>query len=167
MGWPKSVAQLPSAGCVAPVLHRMRRDFPRAAVGVSVERVPFGGVDRFTGGVDVPSKYVFRGLVQETDSGLTLFPYGDLGIALFSGEGALKSASVNVGVWNALMTGSSGTDGPTEKLHYEEDFYTTLTLGFGAGVGLFVFVPLVNLLFMPAAVAGGVLFHAELERDRT
>jgi CysZ protein len=36
-------------------------------------------------------------------------------------------------------------------------------LGFGAGVGLFLFVPLLNLLFMPAAVAGGVLLHAELE----
>lgn len=36
-------------------------------------------------------------------------------------------------------------------------------LGFGTGVGLFLFVPLVNLLFMPAAVAGGVLLHAKLE----
>ena len=38
-------------------------------------------------------------------------------------------------------------------------------LGFGTGVALFVFVPLVNLLFMPAAVAGGVLLHAALEPD--
>jgi CysZ protein len=38
-------------------------------------------------------------------------------------------------------------------------------LGFGTGVGLFLFVPLVNLLFMPAAVAGGVLLHAALEPD--
>jgi CysZ protein len=38
-------------------------------------------------------------------------------------------------------------------------------LGFGAGVGLFLFVPLVNLLFMPAAVAGGVLLHAALEDE--
>ena len=36
-------------------------------------------------------------------------------------------------------------------------------LGFGTGVGLFLFVPVVNLLFMPAAVAGGVLLHASLE----
>jgi len=97
---------------------------------------PNTGALTFTGGVDIPSKYVFRGLVQEADSGLTLFPYGDLGISLFSGEGGLKSASVNVGVWNALMTGSSGSDGPQDKLHYEEDFYTTLTLGFGAGVSV-------------------------------
>jgi CysZ protein len=38
-------------------------------------------------------------------------------------------------------------------------------LGFGTGVGLFLFVPLLNLLFMPAAVAGGVLFHAALEAE--
>jgi len=63
---------------------------------------PNPGALTFTGGLDVPSKYVFRGIVQEADSKLTLFPYGDLGIALYSGEGGLKSASVNFGVWNAL-----------------------------------------------------------------
>ncbi len=79
---------------------------------------------------------MFRGLVQESDSKLTLFPYGDLGIAFYSGEGAVKSASVNFGVWNALLTGSSGLDGDTDKLHYEEDFYATLNLGFARGFSL-------------------------------
>jgi hypothetical protein len=97
---------------------------------------PNSGALTFTGGLDVPTKYVFRGIVQEADSKLTLFPYGDLGISFFSGEGAIKTASVNFGVWNALLTGSSGLDGDTEKLHYEEDFYATLNLGFGGGVSL-------------------------------
>jgi hypothetical protein len=97
---------------------------------------PNSGALTFTGGLDVPTKYVFRGLVQEADSKLTLFPYGDLGIALFSGDGGIKSASVNVGVWNALLTGSSGLDGPNDKLHYEEDFYATLNLGFAQGFSL-------------------------------
>lgn len=35
-------------------------------------------------------------------------------------------------------------------------------LGFGLGVGAVLFVPVVNVLFMPAAVAGGVLLHADL-----
>ncbi len=48
----------------------------------------------------------------------------------------VKSAAVNFGVWNSLHTGSSGSDGPSEKLHYELDFYTTLSLGFGGGVSL-------------------------------
>jgi hypothetical protein len=97
---------------------------------------PNSGALTFTGGLDVPSKYVFRGIVQEADSKLTLFPYGDLGIAFYSGDGGIKSASVNFGVWNALLTGSSGLDGDTEKLHYEEDFYATLNLGFGGGMSL-------------------------------
>lgn len=37
-------------------------------------------------------------------------------------------------------------------------------LGFGTGVGLFLMVPLINLLFMPAAVAGGVLLVKEASR---
>ncbi|MGE3636870.1 MAG: EI24 domain-containing protein, partial [Sandaracinaceae bacterium] len=36
-------------------------------------------------------------------------------------------------------------------------------LGFGSGVWLFLFLPLVNLLFMPAAVAGGTLMFLDLE----
>ncbi len=43
---------------------------------------------------------------------------------------------MNFGVWNALLTGSSGLDGPEDKLHYEEDFYATLNLGFGGGFAL-------------------------------
>jgi hypothetical protein len=97
---------------------------------------PNQGALTFTGGVDVPSKYVFRGIVQEADSKLTLFPYGDSGITLFTGDGAIKSASVNFGVWNSLMTGSSGLDGPSDKLHYEEDFYATFGLGFAQGFSL-------------------------------
>lgn len=86
----------------------------------------------FTGNVDVLSKtpYIFRGIVQESKPQLTLWPAGDLGIALYSGKAALKSASVNIGVWNSLHTGSSGLDGSSKKLHYEEDFYAALGLGF-------------------------------------
>ena len=65
---------------------------------------PNPGALTFTGGLDVPSIYFFRGLRQETDQKLTLWPYGDLGIAFFSGDGGLKSSGVNVGVWNSLHT---------------------------------------------------------------
>jgi hypothetical protein len=97
---------------------------------------PNNGALTFTSGIDVPTKYLFRGLSQESDSKLTLFPYGDLGISLFSGDGGVKSATVNFGIWNSLMTGSSGLDGPNDKLHYEQDFYSTLTLGFAQGYSL-------------------------------
>jgi CysZ protein len=38
--------------------------------------------------------------------------------------------------------------------------------GFGTGVWLLLFVPLVNLLFLPAAVAGGTLLYLDLEGHR-
>ena len=99
---------------------------------------PNSGAVTFTGGFDVlPGvPYVFRGIVQERDPKLTLWPYGDLGIALWSGDGGLKSLGVNFGVWNSLQTGSSGVEGPTKRLHYEENFYATLALRFGGGVSL-------------------------------
>jgi hypothetical protein len=97
---------------------------------------PNPGALTFTGLFDVPTKYIFRGLSQEADSKLTMFPAGDLGIAFYNGEGGIKSATVNFGVWNALLTGSSGLDGPNDRLHYEEDFYATLTLGFAKGFAL-------------------------------
>jgi hypothetical protein len=95
---------------------------------------PNPGALTFTGGFDLPTVYIFRGIVQETDPKLTMWPYGDLGIALMSGDGSLKSVGVNFGVWNSLHTGSSGSNGTSGRLHYEEDFYTTLSLGFGKGI---------------------------------
>ena len=99
---------------------------------------PNPGSLTFTGNVDVlaGTPYIFRGIVQESNPKSTMWPAGDIGIALHSGDGALKTASVNVGVWNSLHTGSSGSDSAFGGLHYEEDFYTTLNLGFGGGVGL-------------------------------
>ena len=94
------------------------------------------GALHFTGGIDQASVYVFRGFVQEQDPKLTLFPYGDLAIALGSGDGFVRSTVVNVGVWNSLNTGSSGTDGPSGHLHYEEEFYARLNWLFKGGIAV-------------------------------
>jgi hypothetical protein len=108
-----------------------------AGAGVAMAQDdPNPGALTFTGGFDVPSIYFFRGIRQETDPGLTMWPFADLGIALASGDGGVKSVGVNFGVWNSLHTGSSGSDGPFNLLHYEEDFYATLALGFGGGFSL-------------------------------
>ena len=93
---------------------------------------PNSGALGFTGAYDVPSLYLFRGIRQETDPDFTMWPAADLKFNFMTGDGALKSAAANVGVWNSLHTGSSGTDGTNHKLHYEEDFYSSFTLGFGA-----------------------------------
>jgi hypothetical protein len=95
---------------------------------------PNPGALTVSAGLDAPTVYFFRGIRQESDPSLTQWPYGDLGLSLYSGDGGLKSVGVNVGVWNSLHTGTSGTGGASSSLHYEEDFYTTLSLGFGGGV---------------------------------
>ena len=78
---------------------------------------------------------MFRGIRQHS-TGIALWPVADLGLAVYSGDGGLKSAGVNVGTWNSLHTGDTGQDGPTGKLWYESDFYATLGLGFGGGTSL-------------------------------
>jgi hypothetical protein len=82
-----------------------------------------------TGGFDVTNQYSFRGIRQNT-SGASLWPYIDLGGTVFTGDGGVKSASVNVGSWNAIHTEVDGNK------WYESDFYATLGLGFGGGVTL-------------------------------
>lgn len=94
-----------------------------------------GGAITFTGGVDVPSVYVFRGIVREADPKITVAPYGNVAIALRGESGPQSTQSggvvLNVGVWNSLQTGSSGSSGFTEHAHYEEDFTAGLTVGLG------------------------------------
>ena len=85
-----------------------------------------------TGGIDFLNAYLFRGIPQD-DTGVVMWPYGDLGIALRSGDGLFKTVGVNVGLWNSLHTGQAGSDGPSGKLWYESDFYTTFALGFAKG----------------------------------
>jgi hypothetical protein len=106
-----------------------------APAPAAAQNDPNPGALTFAGGLDVPTLYVFRGIRQEVDPKITMWPYGDLGIALGSSDGAVKSVAVNLGIWNSLHTGSSGLDG-ADLLHYEEDFYAKLTLGFDRGFGL-------------------------------
>jgi hypothetical protein len=89
----------------------------------------------FNGAIDFPTVYFFRGIRQEADPKFTTFLAGDLGISLLTdGTGGVKTAGINVGTWNALMTGSSGSDGPQDSAFYESDLYAGVTLGFGGGV---------------------------------
>ena len=88
-----------------------------------------------TGGMDVVNQYMFRGIRQNSTE-VALWPFADLGMSLFSGDGGVKSAALNIGSWNSLHTGDTGTDGPSGKLWYEGDFYATLGLGLGGGTAV-------------------------------
>jgi hypothetical protein len=87
------------------------------------------------GSFDGVSTYMFRGIRQHS-TGIALWPVADLGLAVYSGDETLKSATVNIGAWNSLHTGDTGQDGTTGKLWYESDFYSKLTLGFGGGTSV-------------------------------
>lgn len=70
---------------------------------------------KFSATIDAPSVYVFRGFVQEREPTISLTPAADVSVAF-------GSARVHLGTWHALLGGSSGENGPTGRLHYEERF---------------------------------------------
>jgi hypothetical protein len=108
---------------------------PASAQEAAAAPDPNPGNLTFTGSMDFLNTYMFRGIRQD-DTKVIMWPALDLGMSVYSGDGGLKSAAVNVGSWNSLHTGTAGSDGPSGKLWYEGDFYATLGLGFGGGVAL-------------------------------
>ena len=125
--WQVTVAGVLLAGAMAaPAL---------AQTATTTPADPNPGGMTVTGSVDAVSTYMFRGIRQNA-TGIALWPVADLGFAVYSGEDAVKSVGVNIGSWNSQNTGDTGADGPTGKLWYESDFYTTLNLGFGGGMSV-------------------------------
>jgi hypothetical protein len=78
-------------------------------------------------GIDMVNQYMFRG-IRQNGTGIATWPFLDLGIGAFDGEGGLKSVGINVGTWNSAHSKPSGW--------YESDVYATVGLGFGGGVAL-------------------------------
>src|SRR5688572_1768057 len=97
---------------------------------------PNTGAITLTANFDFVNAYMFRGIPQD-ESGVIMWPSADLGFAVYSGDGALKSVGVNIGTWNSLHTGDAGLDNLVNgKLWYESDFYATVGFGFGKGTTL-------------------------------
>ena len=88
-----------------------------------------------TGGVDFSNRYSFRGIRQNSGE-VSIWPFVDVGIPTYKGDGALKTVTVNVGTWNAFHTEINdfiNRDGElTNNKWYESDLYGTLGLGFGS-----------------------------------
>jgi hypothetical protein len=108
---------------------------PAAAQTPAESTDPNAGSLTLTGSFDAVSTYMFRGIRQHS-TGIALWPVVDLGLAAYSGDGGLKTATINIGTWNSLHTGDTGQDGPTGKFWYESDFYSKLSLGFGGGTSV-------------------------------
>jgi hypothetical protein len=88
-----------------------------------------------TGGVDFSNRYSFRGIRQNLGE-VSIWPFVDVGVPTYKGDGALKTVTVNLGTWNAFHTeidNAINRDGDvTSNKWYESDLYGTLGLGFGS-----------------------------------
>lgn len=113
----------------------LRAQEPAAAAPAPPPQAANAGRLSFTGGVDLLSSYMFRGIRQD-DRGVVAWPAGEVGMVLFEGDGALESVGLHVGLWNSLHSGPTGRGGPTGKMWYESDFYTSLTFRGAGGVSL-------------------------------
>lgn len=87
-------------------------------------------------GIDVGNQYVFRG-VRQNSTGVVAWPFADFTARVLSSEGPLKRVTVNVGFWNSLNTGDTGSDGPMTKAWYESRLWggADFHLGRGLSVG--------------------------------
>ena len=87
----------------------------RGTAAAQEPKDPNPGAMTLTGSFDVLNQYMFRG-IRQNSTGVAMWPAMDLGIATYSGEGGLKSVGVNIGTWNSLHTGDTGSDGASGKL---------------------------------------------------
>jgi len=76
-------------------------------------------------GIDVTSQYFFRGILQEKE-GVIVQPWADFVFPIW--EGKDMALSFNIGIWNSLHDGSTGSGGVGMTNHYELDAY--------AGIGV-------------------------------
>ena len=87
-----------------------------------------------TGGVDFSNRYSFRG-IRQNGGEVSIWPFVDVGVPVFSGDGSLKTVTVNLVTWNAFHTEIDDVfnrDGElTSNKWYESDLYGTIGLGFG------------------------------------
>lgn len=134
--WPVVTALAAVLLAATPSRLLAQVDTAGAAVPSTAEP-PQNGPGRlsFAGAVDVVSSYMFRGIRQD-DRGLVAWPAVELGAVLVAGDGAVKRLAMNVGLWNSLHSGPTGLDGPTGKMWYESDFYSTVTLGLAGGLSV-------------------------------
>ncbi len=97
---------------------------------VRAEEEPNKGKISLSAGMDFTTAYFFRGIRQEI-SGFIGQPYAGATLNLYEGEKGLNSVDANVGIWNSIQTGPTGSSGPNAdpKAWYEFDFFGGVTFG--------------------------------------
>jgi hypothetical protein len=115
---------------------------------LAVSATPAAAQVAVTGGLDLTNQYMFRG-IRQNYSGMAIWPFVDLGMPVFSGDGGLKSVNINVGSWNSIHTDQfDGVE--DEPKWYESDFYATLGFGFSKATLGFTYTAYMS----PASVDG-------------
>jgi hypothetical protein len=97
--------------------------------------VPTADVVAVGAGIDVANDYVFRG-VRQNSTGVVVWPFADFTARVLSREGPLKRVTVNVGTWNSLNSGDTGSDGPMKKAWYESRLRGGVDVHLGRGVSV-------------------------------
>jgi len=76
------------------------------------------GAVHYTAGIELADVYMFRG-VRQNSSGIVAWPFADIGVRTYTGEGAVKRVGLSAGFWNSLNTGDTGAGGPIGSPWYE------------------------------------------------
>jgi len=81
-------------------------------------------------GVEFPTHYFFRGILQE-DDGIIAQPFLEATVKAYEGSAPLNSVSATIGIWNSFHGGPTGADGLNQDpaSWYEADLYGGLTFG--------------------------------------
>ncbi len=82
---------------------------------------------------DFTTAYFFRGIMQERH-GFIWQPSLELSLNLYSGEGALSSVDLGVGIWGSYQSEKTLSDGNGAEALYEMDYYPSLTLARSNGI---------------------------------
>lgn len=120
---------------VSPVLAQTAAPAPAPAAAAG----PNTGAVSFDVTVDVPTKYQFRGVVNQ-DQGLIIQPGLTATVKLYEGENVLESLDWYAGIWTSFHSDQSGHEaavGPLNgnKAWYEADLYTGIAIGLPYGIG--------------------------------
>ena len=126
-------AQQPAQQPAQPGAQQQPQPQPAPPAGPNLGRISING------GVDIPNKYYFRGIVQETED-FIMQPYLNLTFKLYEDEaGVLNAINVTTGIWNSLHWGPTGSTPLAGDPHrwYEADviagvnavLFKDLTLG--------------------------------------
>jgi hypothetical protein len=135
VGLPVAAALMFPAGAFADQVGGKEIVVPEEEVIVDKQEVvdcdcddsPNQGNVSLSAGLDVPTAYFFRGILQERDGGI-FWPYAEIGISLWENDTG-QSISILGGIWNSVHTNKTLASGSGPSNWYEADIYGGLSLG--------------------------------------